>query len=546
MFTSLPTELLISIFSYLDFKSCNQFKLLCRRTNQIFNDTNARSQHLLKYYGKGQVLYKTFKDHKIALTEQLAYSLLQNGCQLPRFLAQIVVKRFSFHVNTIDPGLYALIVKRSFDLYECNALFENNDQQTFDMLLRNTPTWDIIDDIRSLIINYKFYPVSALSRRSVADSLFIMASFDMSLVTDLVRTTGLQLDEHNEDVMEKLLSNPLSTKTIAAFTSLGFKFTDLIIKRTIAWGRPYALATLIALVDEFRLNKLVGETVKEIFGPFLSREESLNVPWNAQALHRILHVFKVSDNQIENALLADPSSSFTMDTPHPKFPITRPYFKSRPYQVWHWVYDTFGPHHKLTMSCFDDALSRAASDGALHVLLETFVAGGVVMRPRHIRILACRWLSLIRVLHRNMTHNALRVMRSLRNQVIERKRNTELHNPDGSNEDNIDMISRDELILFSDALEREVLKNPDWKQKARTQQLSGDALGTVFTISRMPDDVVNFVEQCDLLLRAIGLAPSLTLVREGLPRSEMVTEHSSLDRLKYWYRNTINLIKSNF
>ena len=145
-----------------------------------------------------------------------------------------------------------------------------------------------------------------------------------------------------------------------------------------------------------------------------------------------------------------------------------------------------------------------------------------------------------------MTHNALRVMRSLRNQVIERKRNTELHNPDGSNEDNIDMISRDELLMFSDALEREVLKNPDWKQKARTQQLSGDALGTVFTISRMPDDVVNFVEQCDLLLKAIGLAPSLTLVREGLPRSEMVTEHTSLDRFKYWYRNTINLIKSNF
>lgn len=248
-----------------------------------------------------------------------------------------------------------------------------------------------IEEIRTLIRDYKFYPVGPLSRRSAADCLFILAGFDLSLIRDLIIYTGFQLSECNEEVMEKLLSNPVSTKTVSTFLSVGFHFTDLIIKRTIAWGKAYSLSTLLALVDSEKLRFLVHDTVNDIFGPFLSRESSLNVPWNPQALHRVMHVFNITDTDIEKALLVDPTKFCTMDKPYPHFPVTRPYYKSRPYPLWHWVFDTFGPHHRLTMACFDDALSRAVSDGALHILLETFIGGGVVMRPRHVRILACRY-----------------------------------------------------------------------------------------------------------------------------------------------------------
>ena len=103
MLTKLPPELLISVFSYLDFKSCNKFKLLSRTTNSVFNDKNARALMLLKYYGKGQVLYKTFEAMDLNLDEHLASILLKNNANLPRFLSQIVVQQVirtkSFHIT---------------------------------------------------------------------------------------------------------------------------------------------------------------------------------------------------------------------------------------------------------------------------------------------------------------------------------------------------------------------------------------------------------------------------------------------------------------
>ena len=93
MINKLPTELLVAVFSYLDFDSCNKFRLLSKQFNSIFKDTNARAHQLLKYYGKGQVLYKSFENTGLGLDEQLALVLLANQCNLPRFLAQIVVQR---------------------------------------------------------------------------------------------------------------------------------------------------------------------------------------------------------------------------------------------------------------------------------------------------------------------------------------------------------------------------------------------------------------------------------------------------------------------
>lgn len=67
----------------------------------------------------------------------------------------------------------------------------------------------------------------------------------------------------------------------------------------------------------------------------------------------------------------------------------------------------------------DDALSRASSDTELHSLHDSYLASGFVLRPRHLKILASRGFKqlLIIVLHKNMTSNALHILRSMRQQI---------------------------------------------------------------------------------------------------------------------------------
>ena len=117
-----------------------------------------------------------------------------------------------------------------------------------------------------------------------------------------------------------------------------------------------------------------------------------------------------------------------------------------------------------------------------------------------------------------MTHNALRVMRSLRNQVTERHRLTSLQKKKNIIDD-LDMISSDELNMFMEAIQIEIVNNQDWKERARTTQLSGDSRGTIFHISRMPDDVVNFVNEAEKLLESIQKWQNGHVVRDHHPRA---------------------------
>jgi hypothetical protein len=181
------------------------------------------------------------------------------------------------------------------------------------------------------------------------------------------------------------------------------------------------------------------------------------------------------------------------------------------------------------MACFDDALSRAVSDATLHRLIESFIANGVVLRPRHIKIIACR------ILHRNMTDNALRVMIQLHGQVTERHRQTQLSKQGAV--DNVTLIDSTELSQFAKALRREVLNNEDWKEKSRTIQISGDSSGSTYSIPRAPTDVVNFVDECGVMLQNIvRWEPSCDLAREELPRG-MLKPVPVSSKIKRWFRN---------
>jgi hypothetical protein len=69
---------------------------------------------------------------------------------------------------------------------------------------------------------------------------------------------------------------------------------------------------------------------------------------------------------------------------------------------------TNGPRGSLLL----DALSRAAAERELHALHDVYIDAGVQFRPRHVKILACR------VLHRDMTSNALHLLHVMKSQIV--------------------------------------------------------------------------------------------------------------------------------
>jgi hypothetical protein len=406
-----------------------------------------------------------------------------------------------------------------FDLTKDHSLFET--------LVRSRPdeTDVAIQELKSLILNYHFFPTIELSHKLIGESLFMMANMDLSLVSDIVRNTGFRLRDWNDAIMERLLGNPVTINTIESYLSVGFSLSDLVVKRTIATGKPFAFEILGALVPNQRLCLLAQETIHDLFGPYLDRENSLNILWNSSAVQRIIQQYKIKDQVIEKALLDEPDEHCTFEKVFPNFPVTRPYLKSKPYAIWKFILENYGPHHRLTMACFDDAISRAVSDQSLHHLIEQFLDAGVVLRPRHVKIMACR------ALHRNMTNNALRLISHLRKQVVDRYRKTLQMN---HLNDHITQIHQIELMAFQRALQIDLLENNEWKERSRTVQLGGGSVGGAYRIDRTPQDVVKFTEEGQLLAQFINQCDYSKLEKEVKPKA--ILKHMTFLRRAKMYR----------
>lgn len=320
-----------------------------------------------------------------------------------------------------------------------------------------------------------------------------MAGIKISLISDLVLYTGFELGLYNDAVMELLLGKPVSQYAVHKYLKAGFLLTDYVIKRVIASAKPHSLELLFSLCEKSRLFQLAEAAVYELFGPYHDRNTSLNIPWDSQGIDCIVKMFCISESIIGKCLLHDPASTCTFDSVHANFPVTRPYLKAKPYAIWRWVLDTYGPHHRYTMACFDDAISRASSDTSLHHTIETLLDAGVVLRPRHVKIIACR------ILHRNMTKNALSIMVHLRKQLNARRRTIKSLETD----DDINQVSEEELMAFLDTLNLDILQNDDWQQKSQTIQLGGGSNGGAFRISKAPANVVKFIFVCSQLAEDI-------------------------------------------
>ncbi len=351
--------------------------------------------------------------------------------------------------------------------------------------------------LRDLIEKYSFSPILKHSHKLVGESLFLLAYLDIQLISSMVVKLGFDLSMWNDAVMDRLFQTTnITSNLVHSFLRAGFKFSEMTTKRAIACGKPHILDILRAIENAENLQILAERTVFDLFGPYLDKDESLNVAWSSPAVSRIVKYFNIPHGVIESALLSNPIEHCTVEKVHESFPVTRPYLKSKPYGMWRWILEEYGPHHRLSVACFDDALSRAVADDQLHQVIDSYLQHGFVLRPRHIKIISCR------ILHRNMTGNALKVFLHLKKQLHERHRLTTIQ---GLFEpiDDILQIERSEMAAFGHALSRDVIRNVDWQERSRTVQLGSGHEGGTFRLESVPADVIRFTDQSTKLLHDI-------------------------------------------
>ena|SRR6478736_32426 len=91
-YNSLPYEITSLIFTFMTPETINNYQLSNKKHYKITLDPTNRAQMLIKYYGKGQALYKSYTFHQKLLTVSVASIMLKNGSLFPRFLAQLSVQ----------------------------------------------------------------------------------------------------------------------------------------------------------------------------------------------------------------------------------------------------------------------------------------------------------------------------------------------------------------------------------------------------------------------------------------------------------------------
>ncbi|KAI9331479.1 hypothetical protein BDR26DRAFT_922096 [Obelidium mucronatum] len=422
----LPYEILSRIFAQLDAQetvstasmghlpavltaSTQKFQLTCKLFKQISDDPHARTLWLITRYGTRLALYYAFKFHRGIFTPEVGKCMLSSGCFLPRYLLQLADKDYHQRVDRIRRPIslpvWMFFIQNGFTKYGLDADFRDDDVTLFERCLYgvNYSEEDAIVILKNLIENFLFVPIRGIGS-PVDETVNLVAKLDVNLISGLVNN-GLDLAVVNDSIMERLLwRTDLTEPMVASFLRIGFTLSSPAIKKGLQMGRINTLEILRKYVSASNLQTYAEDTVVDMFGPSIRG-------WNftPEAIDFLRSTFSISDDVMERAILRFPNgiSPDSQDS----FPATRSYMKANPCPVWRWILRTYGPSHRLTMACFDDAISRAAAERELHALHDVFLEAGVQFRPRHVKILACR------VLHRDMTANALHLLRVMKQQI---------------------------------------------------------------------------------------------------------------------------------
>ncbi|KAJ3332312.1 hypothetical protein HDU76_000642 [Blyttiomyces sp. JEL0837] len=527
----LPYEVWSRIFWHLDTMSPRHFALVCRLFRTISEDPHARAGWFMTKYGLSMGLLQAFRMHRNVLTAEVGRLMIASGCKLPRFVVQLVDKEYHRPDRTRRPvsaSIFVFFVLAGYKVYGQNSDFKEDDVARFERCLYGSTLspQESTETVRMLVETYNFVPVRGLGS-PVDETVYLVSKLDLNLVKSLVNN-GLDLHYINDLIMERVLwRTDVSDAVIQSYTGVGFELTATAIKKGLQMARPLTLEVLRTRVSHADLQRLAEDTVVDIFGPTIRG-------WNftAEAIDFLMANFAISETVMETALFRIPGAP--ADLPD-SFPATRCYMKANPCPVWKWVLRQYGPMHKFTMACFDDALSRAAAERDLHALHDIYLDAGVQFRPRHVKILSCR------VLHRDMTSNALHLMKVMRSQVISGAREyvkemmtlynanrasaaslsyvtnkagsmstnalDSLESGHGNHQDNNMPSMQSEAKCgpirmtpevreqWVRALKEEIIENEEWDHRMRTTQLEGGPRGGAYRISRPPEDALRFLEE---------------------------------------------------
>ncbi|KAI8851651.1 hypothetical protein BC829DRAFT_441300 [Chytridium lagenaria] len=383
----LPVEVWVRIFSHLDVTSPRNFTQACRWFKLIADDPHSRCAWFINKYGKSLGLLHAFRNQRMVLTPEVGKLMVASGCGVPRFLVQWVDKEYHRPDRTrksVSAALFVFFVNAGFMHYGANADFKEDDVARFEDACTAR--------------SFKFVPVRGFGS-PIDETVYLVSKIDLKLVLGFIKN-GLDLASVNDMVMERVLwRSDVSDTLVQSYLAVGFQLSAMAIKKGLQMARPSSLEVLRNRVSAPLLQKLAEETVFDMFGPSVRG-------WNftPEALDFLMAAFPISEEVMEHAIFRLPGAP--ADLPD-SFPATRCYMKANPCPAWRWILRTYGPSHRFTMACFDVVLLLSVT----YTLSRRHIEAGVQFRPRHVKILACR------VLHRDMTANALHLLQVMRIQV---------------------------------------------------------------------------------------------------------------------------------
>ncbi|KAI8822882.1 uncharacterized protein EV422DRAFT_565739 [Fimicolochytrium jonesii] len=534
-----PIEIWSRVFSFLGPSASSagapfKFSQVCRRWNDIANDPHAKASFFIRGYGRPLALYHAFKSHRLSLSVEVAALLRKRGAALPRFLVQYVDKEYhrtDRGQKAVSVPLYVFFVQEGFKAYGKDADFKEDDVSRFERLAyagqtaaaTNTPLTEGLEAMNVLLDEYAFVPVKGLGS-PMDESVFLISQLDISLIPKLV-ANGLNLDSVNDQVLERVLWRAdITDEILQPYLKHGFKLSPSAIRKGLQMARPATVEVLKKHIDSALLASCASETVVDMMGPIVGRGWS----WAPERMDYIINTFGVSEEAIARAIFTHPDSARLPNGSRPEFPATRCYMKANPCPVWRWVLQRYGPHHHFTQACFDDAISRAAADRDLHLLHDEFLESGVQFFPRHVKILACR------LLHRDMTANALHLLQALREQVTDSR--------------DAGLLADSERKEWVQALRDEVVDNDEWKHRMRTTQLEGGARGGAYRITRPPHDAIAFLDEANKFYEEM-LVPIPTIatvvlrnasMRRPSPPTRSPSMKSWVKRMGTWWKEQVD------
>ncbi|KAI8903103.1 hypothetical protein EDD86DRAFT_215350, partial [Gorgonomyces haynaldii] len=524
----LPTEIQIKIFGYLDLGSIQKYRLLCKRLHSLSRSPVSHAEFLQMNYGLLFCVFYGYHLHRSLFTDRVLSILLQKGAILHRFVIQLIVS--DFHASHVETSLYVYSINKGYDLYGSEVNFKANDHRVFEQALRSSAldSEQSLEQLQHLIRDVGFVPVPELCLRPYSENMYQLCQLDLSLVGHLIKQ-GMSVDKFNDHIIDRLLAHPyLNMSHLERYLDIGFTLSDMSIKRSLAQGKQSVLLILKRLIDKQRLHKLAHDTVFDLFGPYKT-SSSLNIAWNGHSVDQLIKDFQIDKQFIRLCVMTHPDSVCTPTESHAEFPVTRPYLKTRPYPLWEWVLKQYGPHDPLSVACMDDALSRAVADQELHDLHRVFIDQGFVFQPRHIKILACR------VLHRNMTENAVFLLGAMREQVLER-----YFRPIVNQVEPMEKMPFEDAIAFRHALNQEVLDNEEWYTRMTTIQFQGQGEGGSIRLGRPSEHGIKFHQICKKFDQELkmGLVPKEEeRTSDDSTHSRTSVSLSWTKRIKLWWKN---------